>query len=263
MEGFDFHDVGVSAACEVTSPSHGAWHAGAGIRYVDMHFDGSSEALPAAMGSFSTTAPFNDWYLATTVAGGYSPGGFDLSAGFSVKYLDSGQLPGVDASTWTYDAGALARYTYHRRDGLDVVTSGGVSALSLGGGGSADIEPVDRLRAGLGFRIEAMGVQESGRPIDPQCPILAIAVHGELVDYLDGNRDLGSGLGVEMSLVNIMSIRYGYADTQYAFDYGQTFGGGLGYGWGHTYFRLDFAMTFETNLSKNIGAVGILVDIDA
>ena len=48
--------------------------------------------------------------------------------------------------------------------------------------------------------------------------------------------------------------------TLVAFDYGQTFGGGIGYGWKRVWFRLDFAMAFETNQTKNISAVGFEVD---
>jgi hypothetical protein len=261
--GFDIGDVGVSATYQSVSSSRPAWNVGAGIRYVNMDFDGSDVIRPAVVG-LPPLHTFSDWYLASTLAGGYSTGNLDLAAGFAVKYLDASQIEGVDFSTWTYDVGALARYTYHRQDGLDLVTSGGVSGLSLGSneGGPDAIKPVEQLRAGLGFRVEAMGIQESGEPLDMQGPILAIAVNGEVVDYVDTDRGLGSGVGVEMALVNIMSIRYGYADKQYAFDYGQTFGGGLGYGWGRTYFRFDFALAFETNLSKNISSVGFLVEID-
>jgi len=181
-----------------------------------------------------------------------------------VKYLDAGQIAGVDFSSWTYDVGALVKYTYHRSDGLDVVTRGGVSGLSLGSSdcGPEAVKPIEQLRAGLGISVETMGELESGEELQREFSILAIAVNGELVDYVDIDRDPGSSVGVEMALVNILSIRYGYADKQYAFDYGQTFGGALGYGFGRTYARIDFAMAFETNLGKNISAVGFLVDLD-
>jgi hypothetical protein len=262
--GFDFYDLGVSAAYGPPPGSDRRWYAGAGIRYVNMDFDGANDAHPTALGTTPPEGAFNDWYLASTVAGGYSPGNFDLGVGFSVKYLDAGQIAGVDFSTWTYDVGALVKYTYRRSDGVDVVTSGGVSGLSLGSGDSGPdaIKPIEQLRAGLGVSLEAMGEPESGEPGDREFSILAIAVNGELVDYVDLDRDPGSSVGVEMALVNILSIRYGYADKQYAFEYGQTFGGALGYGFGRTYIRLDVAMAFETNLGKNISAVGLLVDLD-
>ena len=223
--------------------------------------------MPIAKITVGTAPPegaFNDWYLASTVAGGYSPGNFDLGVGFSVKYLDAGQIDDVDFSAWTYDLGALVKYTHRRSDGLDVVTSAGVSGLSLGSGESGPdaITPIEQVRAGLGVTVEAMGEQEAGETAGREFSILAIAVNGELVDYVDLDQDPGSSVGVEMALVNIMSIRYGYADKQYAFDYGQTFGGALGYGFGRTYIRFDVAMAFETNLGKNISSFGFLVDLD-
>jgi hypothetical protein len=262
--GFDIGDMGVSATYPSVSSAGPAWHVGAGIRYVNMDFAGTDSVQPTAIGIPPPANSFSDWYLASTLAGGYSSGNFDLGAGFAVKYLDASQIEGVEFSSWTYDVGALVKYTYHRQDGLDVVTSGGVSGLSLGSGDSGPdaIEPVEQLRAGLGLRVEAMGLDESGERAKPRTPILAIAVNGEVVDYVDSDRDVGSGVGVEMSLVDIMSIRYGYADSQYAFDYGQTFGGGLGYGWGRAYFRFDFALAFETNLSKNISSIGLLLEFD-
>ena len=214
--GFDIIDVGISAAYRASTASRSGWNVGAGIRYVTMEFDGRDELHPTAIGTPPPIHTFNDWYLASTMAGGYSPGNFDLAVGFAVKYLDAGQIDGVDFSTWTYDVGAMAKYTYHRQDGLDVVTSGGVSGLSLGAndGGPDAIASVEQLRAGLGIRLEAAGTQESGEPIGWQSPILAIAVNGEVVDYVDTGRDPGSSVGMEMSMANSLSIRYGYADKQ-------------------------------------------------
>jgi hypothetical protein len=262
--GFDISDIGISAAYRASPASRRGWHVGAGVRYVTMDFEGSDELQPTAIGTPPPIHAFNDWYLASAMAGGYSPGNFDLAAGFAVKYLDAGQIEGVDFSTWTYDVGAMVKYTYHRQDGLDVVTSGGVSGLSLGAGdgGPDEVKPVEQLRAGLGIRLEAAGTQESGEPIGWQSPILAVAINGEVVDYVDTDRDPGSSVGVEMAMANILSIRYGYADKQYTFDYGQTFGGSLGYGWNRAYFRFDLAMAFETDLGKNISAIGFLLDID-
>jgi hypothetical protein len=262
--GFDFYDVGVSAAYQTKSASGRRWHAGAGIRYVEMDFDGANDAYPSALGIPPPADAFDDWYLASTVAGGYSPGNFDFGLGFAVKYLDAGQVPGVDFSSWSFDVGALARYTYRRTDGLDVVASAGISGLSLGAdeSGPEAIAPVEQRRAGLSVRVEAKGEQEAGEPDSREFSILSISLNGELVDFVDYQQGLGSGIGMEMSLVNIMSIRYGYADKQYAFGYGQTFGGALGYGFGRVYVRVDLAMAFETDLNKNISAVGFFLDVD-
>ena len=124
------------------------------------------------------------------------------------------------------------------------------------------LDALEQLRAGIGLRVEAKGIQESGEPAAIQRPVLAMAINGEIVDYVDTDQGLGSGVGLEMALADIMSIRYGYADKQYAFEYGQTFGGGLGYGWQRARFRFDFALAFETNLSKNISSVGFLLEFD-
>ena len=262
--GFDIRDIGISAAYRPPSGGNRAWNIGAGIRYTTLEFEGGSGDPPADSGAVSPLGGFTDWYLASTLAGGYTSGNFELAAGFTVKYFDAGQIPGVEFDAWAWDVGLHGRYVYHRKDGLDVVTKAGVSGLSLGGSesGPLAIQAVEQLRAGLGFRVEASGVQESGEPLGHLNPVLAIGINGEVVDYPDTDRKPGSSVGLEMSLVNILSIRYGYADSQYAFDYGQTFGGGLGFGRGRTYVRFDVAMAFETNLDKNISSFGFLVDID-
>jgi len=271
MSGFDVSDVGVSATYRSLSESHPRWHVGAGVRYVVMDFDGSTPTPQDSLYSWPTPQSFKDWYLGSTVAGGYKVGSFDLAAGFTVKYVDiaSGSPDGVN--TWTYDVGALAQYTYARNDGVFLNWSFGVSGLSLGGQkdeGAQIIDPAEQVRYGVGLRIEAVGLQESGEPISRDKSVISLTIDGELIDYVGTDLEPGSGVGFEMMMVNIMSIRYGYADKQYAFGpgqtfgYGQTFGGGLGYGWSRWWFRLDFAMTFETNLEKNISAVGMLIDVD-
>ena len=262
--GFDIGDIGISAATRVPSGDDTEWNVGAGVRYTTMDFEGTSDDTPTAIGTVPPLDGFTDWYLASTLAVGYSTDNFDFATGFAVKYLDAGQVPTDGFETWAWDVGALGRYTYHRQDGLRVITTGGVSGLSLGGSdaGPLLIQSVEQLRAGLGIRVEASGLQESGKPVGHLDPIMAIGINGEIVDYSGTDRKLGSSVGLEMSLVNILSIRYGYADSQYAFRYGQTFGGGLGYGWGRTYLRVDVAMAFETNLDKNISSFGFLVDID-
>ncbi len=262
--GFDFSDIGLSAAYRVPSGDNAAWNVGAGLRYTTMDFGGANDDEPTAIGTFPPLDGFTDWYLASTVAGGYSPGNFDFAAGFTVKYLKGDQIITAEFDTWAWDVGLLGRYTYHRQDGLNVITTAGVSGLSLGGSdaGPLVIQSIEQFRAGMGIRVEASGLQESGESLGHFDPIMAIGINGEVVDYSDTDRKTGSSVGIEMSLINVLSVRFGYADSQYAFDYGQTFGGGLGYGWGRTYVRLDLAMAFETNLSKNISSFGFLVDID-
>jgi hypothetical protein len=156
----------------------------------------------------------------------------------------------------------LVKYEHRRPDGVSFIPSLGVSALSLGGQQDEFIDPVAQVRYGIGLRMEAVGYQESGKPLSRATPILAITVDGELLEFVDSNRELGSGVGVELSLANILSVRYGYADKQFAFDYAQTFGGGLGYGWWRAYLRFDFAMAFESNQSRHVNAFGFMVDVD-
>jgi hypothetical protein len=266
MEGFDVGDIGVSAAY---GPEHGGpsnWHFGAGVRYVRLNAEPSTEVQTTAFDfAQSIDVNFSDWYLASTVAVGYEIDHVDVAAGFAVKYLEIEAISDEKFNTWTYDAGLLVKYNTETSEGVNVVPSLGVSVLNFGGGadsGSDNINPADQVRYGAGLRMEAFGLQESGEPLSRPTPVLAIAVDGELLDFVDTNRKLGSGVGVELSLINILSIRYGYADSQFAYDYGQTFGGGLGYGWGRTWFRLDFAIAFETSQSRNISAVGFLVDVD-
>lgn len=262
LYGMDISDVGVSATAASLFDGRSNLHLGAGIRYARLDAEPRPSAQPT---SFEFTGPidvdFTDWYLASTVAAGYTAGPVDIAAGFAVKYLEVRVADGK-ADEWTYDTGLLAKYEYRRPDGVSFIPSFGVSALSWGGRQDEVIDPVAQVRYGIGLRLEAVGLQESGRPLSRETPILAITIDGELLDFVDSNRELGSGVGVELSLVNILSIRYGYADKQFAFDYAQTFGGGLGYGWRRAYFRLDFAMAFESNQSRHVNAVGFLVDVD-
>jgi hypothetical protein len=266
ISGFDVGDVGVSAAYGPESGAPANWHFGAGVRYVRLDAEPRRDVQTTV---FDFAQPidlsFSDWYLASTVAAGYEIDHVDVAAGFAVKYLEIEAISDEKFNTWTYDAGLLVKYNTKTSEGINVVTSLGASVLNFGDSkdsGSNLIDPAAQARYGAGLRLEAFGVQESGEPLSRPTPILAIAVDGELLDFIDSDRKLGSGVGVELSLVNILGIRYGYADSQFAFDYGQTFGGGLGYGWRRWWFRLDFAMAFETNQTKNISAVGFLVDID-
>jgi hypothetical protein len=266
QSGIDISDIGLSAAYRPTSRPRPNWRLGAGIRYARLDFEPSGTVMPAVIpGYASVDLSFSDWYLATTVAGGYGFGNLDIGLGFAVKYLEATAIGGSIINTWTYDAGVLAKYVIHRSEGTNIIPSVGVSGLNLGGTkdeGSEIIRPATQVRYGAGLRLEALGAQEAGEPLSRTSPVLAITIDGELLDFTDSDRGLGSGVGVELSMVNILNIRYGYADKQFAFDYGQTFGGGIGYGWRQAWFRLDFAMAFETDQSKNISAVGFLVDLD-
>jgi hypothetical protein len=266
LSGFDISDIGVSASYQPWSGGDSShWHLGAGIRYARLDFESSGNTAPPISGYPALDLSFSDWYLASTLAAGYHVGNLGVATGFAVKYLEARTTGDNEISTWTFDTGLLVKYMIRRPEGTNIIPSLGVSALSLGGNknvGSAVFDPVEQIRFGAGLRMESMAVQEEGNPLSSTSPVLAVTIDGELVDYLDTDRELGSGVGVEFSLFSILDIRYGYADKQLAFEYGQTFGGGIGYGWKRMWFRLDFAMAFETNQAKNISAVGFNVDWD-
>jgi hypothetical protein len=264
--GFDISDIGVSASYQPMSGGDASrWHLGAGIRYARLDFESSGTIPPPISGYPDPVLSFSDWYLASTLAAGYHVGNLGVAAGFAVKYLEVQTTGDNQISTWTFDTGLLVKYMIRRPEGTNIIPSLGVSALSLGGNknvGTMVFDPAEQIRLGAGLRMEAMAVQEAGDPLSRTSPVLAVTIDGELLDFPDTDRGLGSGVGVEFSLFNILDIRYGYADKQLAFDYGQTFGGGIGYGWKRMWFRLDFAMAFETNQAKNISAVGFNVDWD-
>jgi hypothetical protein len=218
QSGFDVSDIGLSATYNSLSDRGSNWHLGAGVRYTRLDAEPRPSAQPGAIGyPGPIDLSFTDWYLASTVAAGYTIGNVDLAAGFAVKYLEA-RVADTKSDSWTYDAGLLAKYELQREEGMSFIPSLGVSALSFGNQGDEFINPVEQVRYGAGLRIEAMGLQESGEPMGPSTPILAITVDGELLDFVDTDRKLGSGVGAELSLVNILSIRYGYADSQFAFD---------------------------------------------
>jgi len=264
--GFDISDVGISATYGSLSSRHPDWHLGAGVRYARLDFEPSGTVQPTILPGYGPVdLSYNDWYIASTVAAGYDFGNLDIGIGFAVKYVEATAIAGAIVNTWTFDGGAIAKYMIRRPDGTNIIPSLGVSGLNVGGTkdeGSGLIDPATQVRYGAGLRLEALGAQESGEPLMRTSPILAITIDGELLDFVDSGDGLGSGIGVEFSMVNILNIRYGYADKQFAFDYGQTFGGGIGYGWKQAWFRIDFAMAFETDHSKNISAIGFLVDLD-
>ena len=266
LSGFDISDIGVSASYQPRSGGDSShWHLGAGVRYSRLDFEWSGTPPDSISGYPDIDHSFSDWYLASTLAAGYHIGNMGVAAGFAVKYLKARTMGDNEINTWTFDTGLLVKYVIRRPEGTNIIPSLGVSALSLGGNknvGSAVFDPVEQIRIGAGLRMEAMAVQEAGDPLSRSSPVLAVTIDGELLDFPDTDRGLGSGVGVEFSLFNILDIRYGYADKQLAFEYGQTFGGGIGYGWKRMWFRLDFAMAFETNQTKNISAVGFNVDWD-
>jgi hypothetical protein len=269
-DDFRVADVGATATYEPASERFQKWRIGGGIRYTQLDYapeqgDRKWPASPGYVGSIDLS--FTDWYIASTIAAAYTIRGVDVAAGFAVKRLEAGIGDNHRFVNWSYDAGLLVKRGFCTSDGRKVTPSFGVSALSFGADterGSDTIDPVSQMRYGLGIRLEEMGVQQAGMAVRCTAPVLAIALDAEILDYnvpQELERKLGSSVGVEFSLADILSIRYGYTDGQEFFVYGQTFGGSLGYGWGRTSVHLEYGAAFGTS-GDNISAIGFTVGMD-
>ncbi len=269
-EDFRIVDVGATATYRPASERLRNWRIGGGIRYTELSYapvndDHARPAVPGFIGPVSLS--FTDWYIAPTVAAAYTFHRVDVAAGFAVKRLEAGIADDNRFVNWSYDAGLLVKREFCTSGGRMVTPSFGVSALSFGADtehGAGIIDPVSQMRYGLGIRLEEMGVQQSGMAVRCTGPVLAIALDAEILDYNDSQapeRKLGSGVGVEFSLADILSVRYGYADGQEFFDYGQTFGGSLGYGWGRTSVHFEYAAAFGDG-HDSISVIGFTVGMD-
>ena len=267
-DDFRVADVGATATYRPVSERFRKWRIGGGIRYAQLDYAPvNRDRKHADVFVDPADLSFTDWYIAPTVAAAYTIHRVDVAAGFAVKRLEAGIGDENRFVNWSYDAGLLVKRGFCSGDGRMVTPSLGVSALSVGASteqGPETTDPVSQIRYGLGIRLEEMGVQQSGKAIRCTVPVLAIALDAEILDYNVPHapeRKLGSSVGVEFSLADILSVRYGYADGQEFFVYGQTFGGSLGYGWGHTSVHLDYAAAFGTG-GDSFNAIGFTVGMD-
>lgn len=267
-DDFRVADVGATATYRPASERFQRWRIGGGIRYAQLDYAPvDDDRIRPAVFAAQADLGFTDWYIAPSVAAACTIHGVDVAAGFAVKRLEAGIGDDNRFVNWSYDVGLLVKRGFCMSGGLNLTPSFGVSALSVGANtenGPDSIDPVSQTRYGLGIRIEEMGVQQSGMAVRCTAPVLAIALDAEILDYnvpQELERKLGSGIGVEFSLADILSIRYGYTDGQEFFVYGQTFGGSLGYGWGRTSVHLEYAAAFGTG-GDSFNAIGFTVGMD-
>lgn len=181
-----------------------------------------------------------------------------VGLGLSVKPLWSTgfrneQINSDDYVKLAYDIGFMVRSTVIERGGYSLTPSFGISSLNLGG--EIDATGPDRptefkrplprkLRYGFGLRFVSPSYAPYDEIMGRELPVCIVTA---LFDVLDERREEYSDFkniyssGIEVGLMQLLFLRYGYIDNEDDYIEDSTFGVGIGSKYKNYEIRMDYA----------------------
>jgi hypothetical protein len=185
-------------------------------------------------GTGGRTLDLDDWMLSAMGAASWTRGAMTLGAGASGKYAKT-ELFRDSPTTWAADFGAIAAFPFHVGGG-SVRPRLGYSILNLDSGTEYDgrtFQIANEQRGGFGLDLSAPPATLWSRSVAP----VALSVDYDRINR-EGDSDHKYSTGFEVSLVNLLHVRYGLIDSDFT-----AVGIGLGWDSGHMVFRADYAHT--------------------
>lgn len=192
---------------------------------------------------------------------------FHFGIGFSVKPLFLDLAPAwatieqleQKGSFVSYDAGLMLKADFLKDKGFLLSPSVGMSFINLGKGVKFDNQDQTlpfwkKMRYGFGLRFESGSFRQSEAYFGTEIPLVTVtAAYDILVDRIVQNDlmvepantkiDDVNSFGTEISLLQVLFLRFGHNDSEYLFgDGGATMWGlGAGYSWNGFAARFDYA----------------------
>jgi hypothetical protein len=223
-----------------------AWHFAGSFGYTVLDIPAQTERtifLPEGTGR---TIDENDWMLSALGAASWTHGVMSFAAGGTAKMI---QLAPNDLTMWSFDVGVLAAFPLEISEGGRFRPRLGYAALNLDTGTSYDTRTVEvqtENRGGFGFDLETPPANVFGQSVTSA----RFSFDYDLIDR-QGDSVTKYGVGFELSIVNMVHVRYGLIDDNYV-----TYGAGIGWDYGRALFRMDYAHVepqednFPTGLSN-------------
>jgi hypothetical protein len=230
---FSISQFQLSSPFPFHADSTGAWRFGGSLAYSHMGMEPQTERtifLPEGTGR---TFDASDWMASAITAAQWHRGVFSIAGGVDTKYVRS-NLANSHSSIWAFDWGLITALPLPVGGGM-IRPRLGFSSLNLDTGGSYDgrefgIQGESRL--GSGLDLAAPAVMLWHRPVSA----LSLSIDYDRIDReaTEGESDYAAGF--EVSLVDLLHVRYGQLDNDYTM-----YGVGVGWDYGHVLFRLDYA----------------------
>lgn len=215
---------------------------GGGVRYADLKFETSSDLTIFVPEGTGRTLSKRDYYTAFTVGCGLSIGRFDIGLGISAKPTTM-EIADSKTDLSAYDVGVLAQARFEFDSGMRIVPSFGISRLNLGSNASWNdyrMKLPEQFRAGFGLRFESQSSSAVRDRIGNDRPIVAVSGVVEYVERRDLDEKEGAGLGIETSILDVLSVRLSHTDNTLVGE-GQAYGFGIGWQFRMVRLRIDYA----------------------
>jgi hypothetical protein len=211
----------------------GDWRFAGSLGYTRLSLAPQTERtifLPEGTGR---TFDASDWIVRGIGATSWTHGVTTLSAGASGKFFRS-NLANSSSDVWMLDLGTLAAFAFDFGNGATVRPRLAYALLNLDSGASykgRDYLVENQSRVGFGFDLSTPTVHAW----DKRVPSVSLSFDYDDISIEDRSSDTYAA-GVELSIVDLMHIRYGTVDDDY-----RTYGVGFGWDWGRTLLRVDYA----------------------
>ncbi len=233
-----FTDISLSGF-QVTSPiswgadsTAGRWQFGGSLAYTRLGLEPQTQRtifLPEGVGR---TYDADDWMLAALAAARWNYRALSVGAGVASKFVLQ-KFAEDNVNDWAFDVGLIAVAPMRLSGGL-VRPRVGYAALNLDNGSSYDGRKsyvATERRGGVGLDFETLPHLVYGRAV----PLASFSFDYDWIDSEFSTRPQ-FGMGIELSAVNMIRLRYGLIDDDYS-----TLGVGAGWDYGQVVFRLDYA----------------------
>ena len=268
----DFQDYGAYAGRSFSLGPSSQILIGGGIRYTHLKMNIDVERTIFLPGGTGRTFDAKDYYLTMTAGAGIGTRWIDAGVGLSAKPTKLG-LDDKGDWIWIYDVGLLAKFNLPDVSGVRIIPSIGASILNVND--MVDyheyrLELPDEVRAGIGLRIESGTLRSLEERLGVHGPAVAISgIYGHMDRKYNGGKD-GSNYGVELTLIDALSMRIGHSDQIFGSG-GTTYG--IGIGWWFSNEKVDYTLRaqfdwasfpiskFIADERENMYGVSIIADI--
>jgi hypothetical protein len=230
---FSMSDFVVSSPIPLDSDStEGPWRFAGSLGFTYLNYPVQHERTIFLPGGTGRTFDPDAWSLTALGAASWTHGIMSVAGGATARY-EAQELGSGTLDMFAFDLGVIAAFPIDMGDGR-VRPRIGYAMLNLDTGADYDgrsAHIANESRGGFGFDIEAPRVIVAKKSV----PSVTFSLDYDQIDS-QGRSPIDFCSGVELSIVDMIHLRYGAIDSDY-----NTYGIGAGWDYGHVLFRLDYA----------------------